>query len=161
MITSLSNVKPPNNPLAPTLSSPEVLMFSSPKFSAPDEEVIEPFDNVMSPITEPDAACTVPVITELPFTDKDVAEIPPVVKSPEVIKSSFLKSISPDADVIAPVPKVISPITELAPAVIVPVVLTLFELNEIPVSPEDTIEPLEIVTSPNEPLVVADTVVRK
>ena len=36
---------------------------------------------------------------------------------------------------------------------------TLLELNEIPVSPEDTIEPLETVTSPNEPLVVADTVV--
>ena len=159
VISSLLNVNPPTKPEDPTLSSPVVLRFSSPKLSAPDEEVIEPLANVISPIIDPEAAWTVPVITELPLTDRDVAVIPPDVKLPVVIRSSLPKSIWPEADVSSPVPIVKSPITEPVAAATVPVVVKSLEPNEIPSWPEDTIEPSEIVTSPNEPLVVADTVV--
>ena len=159
VISSLLNVNPPTKPEDPILNSPVVLRFSSPKLSAPDEEVIEPLANVISPIIDPVAAWTVPVITELPLTERDVAVIPPDVKLPVVIRSSLPKSIWPEADVSSPVPIVKSPITEPEAAVTVPVVVKLLELNEIPFWPEDAIEPSEIVISPNSPLVVADTVV--
>ena len=159
VITLLFNVNPPNNAFEPILKVPVVLRCSSDKLIVPVEDVNDPLLNVKSAISEPAAAVTVPVIVAFPLIEIELPEISPAAKSPVVSRSSLPKSISPEADVIEPVAKVISPITDPVAAVTFPVVLKSFELNEIPFSPEDTIKPSEIVISPNEPLVVADTVV--
>ena len=159
VITSLFNVNPPNNPLEPILKVPVVCKPSFPKLIEPVDDVNEPLLNVKSAIWDPASAWTLPVISTFPLTDIESAETSPTSRLPVVIRFSFPKLISPEADVIEPVPSVISPTTEPEAAVTVPVVVKLLELNEIPFWPEDAIEPSEIVISPNSPLVVADTVV--